>query len=243
VTTSEKLLHNFRELDLEIHNAYGLTEAPLVTMNMLGANRIETVGEPLPQTEVRILEDGEIIVRGPQVGQGYWDSNEEDTFRDGWLYTGDLGYLTGEGSLVINGRKKDIIVTSYGKNIHPEKIESLLRSLPYVEEALVVGDELPFCSALIWISGDQYKPALIKHLEQLIKDINYKLSHPEQLKRWAILKHNLSAETRELTASLKLRRKEVLQRFSGVIKALYDTSHLVADDNIHIDGVDPSQRT
>ena len=149
-------------------------------------------------------------------------------------------YLTGEGSLVVNGRKKDIIVTSYGKNMHPEKIESLLRSLPYVEEALVVGDGFPFCSALIWVPGDKYQPALVKQIAQLIKDINYKLSHPEQVKRWAVLKNNLSAETGELTARLKLRRNEALQRFSGVIKALYDTSHHIHDDTIHIDGIEHS---
>jgi long-chain acyl-CoA synthetase len=239
-TMSDSLLADFQELGIEVHNAYGLTEAPLVTMNKPGANRVETVGEPLPQTEVRIAEDGEIIVRGPQVARGYWEKDVESAFCDGWLYTGDLGYLTEEGSLVINGRKKNIIVTSYGKNTYPEKIESLLKSMPYVEEAMVVGEGFPFCSALIWVPGDEYKPAIISYLEQIIKEINYKLSHPEQLKRWAVLKHNLSVENGELTASLKLKRKEVMQRFSGVITAMYSASRDISVDNVHIDGIDKS---
>ncbi len=242
-TTSVSLLRGFQELGIQVYNAYGLTEAPLVTMNRAGANRVDTVGELLPQTEVRIAEDGEIIVRGPQVATGYWEKDAEGAFRDGWLYTGDLGYLTTEGSLVINGRKKDMIVTSYGKNTYPEKIESLLKSMPYIEEAMVVGDGFPFCSALIWVPGDEYRPALISYLEGKIKEINHKLSHPEQLKRWAVLKHNLSVENGELTASLKLKRKEVTQRFSDVIKVMYSpsgTSLVPAREDVYIDGIDKS---
>lgn len=122
---STALLASFGCIGITIHNAYGLTEATLVTLNVAGANRRGTVGAPLPQTQVRIAEDGEVLVKGPQVSAGC-DGSAEQPLRDGWLPTGDLGHLEA-GSLVPDGRKKDLIVTSYGKNIQPGKIETMLR--------------------------------------------------------------------------------------------------------------------
>ncbi len=134
-----------------------MTEAPLVTLNRLGANRLGTVGEPLPQTEIRVAEDGEVLVRGPQVMAGYFDGQAggeiAQPFRDGWLLTGDLGRLTPEGSLVLTGRKKELIKTSYGKYVQPAKVESLLREIPGVAEAMLVGEERPYCVALLWVQG------------------------------------------------------------------------------------------
>jgi long-chain acyl-CoA synthetase len=217
----EDLLNNFSELGIEIHNAYGLTEAPLVTMNRLGENRIGTVGEPLPRTKLRIAEDDELLVLGPQVTQGYLDPSIEPPVKDGWLFTGDLGKVTKEGSLKIHGRKKELIVTSYGKNIHPTKIEAMLKDIQGVEEAMVVGDDKPFCGAFLWV-GKEHDKNTVKSIESSILEINKKLSHPEQLKRWAILKNDLSIEKGDLTASLKLKRWDVMKRKSDVVKALYE---------------------
>jgi long-chain acyl-CoA synthetase len=127
---SEQLLLNFRELGIEIHNAYGLTEAPLVTLNRAGANHIGTVGAPLPRTEVRIAEDGEVLVRGPQITAGYFKEDAASPIRDGWLYTGDLGRLTADGYLVLEGRKKELFKTSYGKYIQPGKVEARCGTSP-----------------------------------------------------------------------------------------------------------------
>ncbi len=232
----EDLLNNFSELGIEIHNAYGLTEAPLVTMNKLGKNRIGTVGEPLPRTELRIAEDGELLVRGPQVTLGYLNPKIEPPVKGDWLYTGDMGNLTQEGSLIINGRKKELIVTSYGKNIHPTKVESMLKEIQGVEEAMVVGDGKPFCGAFLWVGSEHDDSGLVQTIERSISEVNKRLSHPEQVKCWAILKNNLSIENGDLTASLKLKRWDVMQRSTDVVDALYGGPKPELEDLIHLGG-------
>jgi long-chain acyl-CoA synthetase len=201
-----------------IHNAYGLTEAPLITINRLGANRIGTVGQPLPMTQVQIAADGEVLVRGPQVTTGYFDEEVEPPFKDGWLLTGDLGYVTDEGSLGLYGRKKELIITAYGKNIHPPKIEAMLRDIPGVSEAMLVGDGRPYCTALLWIENHT---ASAQTLAGAIETINRHLSHPEQVKRWAVLPNDLSIQNGDLTANLKLKRQVIAQKHADVIDALY----------------------
>ena len=213
----DQLLLSFRQLGVEIHNAYGLTEAPLVTLNRLGRNRIETVGEPLPETEIRIAGNGEVLVRGPQVTAGYLDEDEQPV-RDGWLSTGDLGHLTEDGWLVLDGRKKDLLKTAYGKYLQPSKIEAMLRRIPGVTEAMVVGEGRSFCAALLWVEGT-CDAAMI---DAALIDANRRLSHPEQVKRWAVLPNDLSIEGGDLTANLKLKRHPVEVRFRGVIDSLYE---------------------
>jgi long-chain acyl-CoA synthetase len=223
---SEDLLQNFRELGVEIHNAYGLTEAPLVTLNRLGANRLGTVGEPLPQTEIRVAEDGEVLVRGPQVMAGYFDEQASgetvQPFRDGWLLTGDLGCLSPEGSLVLKGRKKDLFKTSYGKYVQPAKIEALLREIPGVAEAMLVGDERPYCVALLWVQGKALDAGAGQLIDRVVAQVNHSLSHPEQVKRWAVLANDLSVEAGDLTANLKLKRQAIARRLEDVLVGLYD---------------------
>jgi long-chain acyl-CoA synthetase len=213
----EQLLRSFHELGVEIHEAYGLTEAPLVSLNRLGRNRIGTAGELLPETQVRVADDGELMIRGPQVMAGYLDEDEQP-FRDGWLQTGDLGHLTADGRLVIDGRKKDLLKTAYGKYLQPSKIEAMLRRIPGVSEAMVVGEGRPFCAALIWVEGVDGATAV----DAAVTEMNRRLSHPEQVKRWTVLPNDLSIEGGELTANLKLRRHEVEARFHGEIERLYE---------------------
>ena len=214
----EQLLTSLRGLGIEIHNAYGLTEAPLVALNRLGRNRIGTVGEPLPETQIRIAGDGEVLVRGPQVTAGYVDE-EVQPVRDGWLCTGDLGHVSDDGWLVLDGRKKDLLKTAYGKYLQPSKIEVLLRRIPGVTEAMVVGEGRSFCAALLWVEGTGDAAAI----DAAVIDANRRLSHPEQVKRWAVLPDELSIESGELTANLKLRRHMVEARFRGVIDSLYES--------------------
>ncbi len=216
----EGLLRAFHELGIEIHNAYGLTEAPLVTMNRLRANRIGTVGTPLPNTEIRIAPDGEIMVRGPQVTAGYYGEAMASPFQDGWLCTGDLGTLTDEGSLVILGRKKELIKTSYAKYVYPAKVEALLQEIPGVAEAMLVGEGRPYCVALLWPAAGCDR-VLAASIDRAIAEVNTHLSHPEQVKRWAILANDLSVEGGELTANLKLKRQVVARRFRSVVEAMY----------------------
>jgi long-chain acyl-CoA synthetase len=214
----EGLLSNLRELGVEVHDAYGLTEAPLVTLNRLGANRIGTVGQPLPETEIKIAQDGEILVRGPQVTRGYFGETEQP-FSDGWLLTGDLGRLDG-GFLVIDGRKKELLATSYGKKIQPGKIEGMLKALGGVAEAMVVGEDRPYCTAMLWV-GEDWMPGNAAMLDRAILEMNTQAANPEQLRRWAVMANDLRIENGELTANLKLRRSEVLRMREAVVKALY----------------------
>jgi len=233
----EELVGSLQDLGIEVYNGYGLTEAPIVTMNRQGRNRPGTVGEPLPETEFRIAEDEEILVRGPQVTPGYLDPRTESPFVDGgYLATGDLGYMTPEGSLVIHGRKKELIVTSYGKNVHPVKIEALVRDIPGVDEVCVIGDNRPYCTALIWASRDGTPATLATTVEASMGEVNSKLSSPEQIKRWALLEYNLTIDGGDLTASLKLKRAAVNERFAPLIKALYGEGEPPAESVLHIGG-------
>jgi long-chain acyl-CoA synthetase len=226
--SADGLLESFREIGIEIHNAYGLTEAPLVTMNRHGANRLGSVGVPLPDTQVRIADDGEVLVRGPQVTPGYFGSSSESILRDGWLCTGDLGELDSEGRLFIRGRQKEILITSYGKNIHPMKIEGMLRQIPGMSEAMVIGDNRPSLSALLWLKEGSITPAVLEEIDRSVRRVNGQLSHPEQLKRWAILADNPAIDSGELTGNLKLRRRAVLARRAEVVEMLYDRRGLGA---------------
>ena len=232
----EDLVGAYRDLGIDVYNAFGLTEAPLVTMNMQGHNRPGTVGEPLPETEVVIADDEEILIKGPQVTPGYLDPSVEPSFKDGYFLTGDLGYMTPEGSLVIHGRKKELIVTSYGKNIHPVKIESYIRDVPGVDEVCVVGDTRPYCTALIWVGKEGDPMTAAGKVETSMLLINKKLSHPEQIKKWAVMENDLSIDGGDLTASLKLKRAAVNDRFAPVIDALYGEGQVPAEGVLHLGG-------
>jgi long-chain acyl-CoA synthetase len=219
---SEEILKGYQNLGIQIHNAYGLTEAPLVTINRLGSNRIGTVGEPLPCTDVRIKEDGEVIVSGPMVTPGYFNdkSRNDLLFQKNWLLTGDYGHLTSQGSLVITGRKKELIVNSYGKSISPLKIEGIFKLINGISEVMIVGDEKPYCIAMIWVDNDISPEDLFLN----IKEANSNLSHPERIKRWLVLKNDLSIECGELTANLKLKRENILKRYNNLIDLIYEDS-------------------
>ena len=199
-----------------------------MTLNRKGANRLGTVGEPLPQTEIRIAEDGEVLIRGPQVMAGYFEDQDgkrtDQPFRDGWLLSGDLGYLTPEGSLVLNGRKKELFKTSYGKYVQPAKIEALLREIPGAAEAMIIGEQKPFCAGLLWINEKDLDADGMRKIDEQIGLMNHNLSHPEQVKRWAILENNLSIESGDLTANLKLKRQMIACRLEEIIEGLYKGS-------------------
>jgi long-chain acyl-CoA synthetase len=214
-----QLLGALRELGVEVHNAYGLTEAPLVTLNRFGANRLDTVGPPLPATEVAVADDGELLVRGPQVMAGYLGTGVEQPFRDGWLLTGDLGSVTADGHVVVSGRKKELIATAYGKKVQVARVEEALKAIPGVAEAMLVGEGRPYCGALLWLESAD-RPTL-ESVDGAIAEVNAALSRPEQVKRWALLADDLSVERGELTANLKLRRQVVSERLTDAIESLY----------------------
>lgn len=236
---SDELLENYRRLGVEIYNAYGLTEAPLITLNRLRRNRLGTVGEPMPFTEVKTAEDGEIMVRGPQVTAGYFDQSLTPPFKDGWLMTGDIGQITPEGSLIIYGRKKELIKTSYGKCIYQGKIEGMIRELPQVNEALVLGESKPYCTALTWVDKNHYNQATFDAVDRSMEEMNLRLSNPEKIKCWAILPNNLSIERGELTPNLKLKRNVVSQNYASIISSLYTGVPL--EGAVHFGGMEQGE--
>jgi long-chain acyl-CoA synthetase len=221
---SASLLAKFHEMGIELHNAFGLTEAPLVTLNRLGANHLGTVGCALPSTDLRIADDGEVLVRGPQVAEAVVGNPGGPLAPGGWLATGDLGALAPGGDLLIHGRKKEILVTSYGKNIHPSGIEARLREIPGVAEAVLIGEERSCVSALLWLKELSATPAALAELDDAVRRQNDGLSRAERVKRWAVLSEPLSIERGELTGNLKIRRQAVARLRAAQIEALYGKS-------------------
>ena len=247
VSGSAPLAHTTGEflfaVGLPVSECYGLTESsPGITGNPPAAARLGTVGIALPGVEVRIADDGEVLARGPNIMKGYFNRPEETAaaLRDGWLHTGDIGHLDADGYLTITDRKKDIIVTSGGKNIAPAPIELRLKESPLVAEAVLVGDRRKFPAALIvpdfvmleehlrgggGASGSRDQlvaRADVQAIYQaILDDINVNLAQFERVKRFALLPREMTVEGGELTPTLKIRRKIVEQRWAAVIEHLY----------------------
>lgn len=233
----------FFAVGLPIFEGYGLTEtSPVITISPLQAPRLGKVGTPIPGVEIRIGADGEVLVRGPNVMRGYYNRPQDtaEALAGGWFHTGDVGEIDEDGYLKITDRKKDLIVTSGGKNIAPQPIEQRLKASPLVAEAILVGDRRNFPAALIVpdfamlearvraagiVAGSREE--LVGHsdvqawFQTLIDDINGGLAQFERIKRFAVLPSELTIEGGELTPTMKLRRKIMEQRWAAVIERLY----------------------
>jgi long-chain acyl-CoA synthetase len=237
----------FDAVGIRIVEGYGLTECTTAcTTNRPDLYRFGTVGPPLPGFEIAIADDGEILVRSETVFQGYF-KDEEATAAvltpDGWLRTGDIGELDADGFLRITDRKKDILVTAGGKNVAPQNIENDLKTSKYVSQALVVGDKRPYIAALVtldpdeigrWaaaagVEGDIASLAGHERVRELLQGVvdgaNAELSRFEQVKRFAILPRDFTMADGEITPTLKLRRRAVIDHFEGEIEALYAEPH------------------
>lgn len=233
----------YADMGIRIHEGYGLTEtSPVIAVNTPDAHRVGSVGKPLGNVEVRIAEDGEILVRGPSVFHGYWNKPEETqaAFVDGWFKTGDIGRIDDDGFLYVTDRKKDLLKTSGGKFIAPQPIESSLKHHPWVAEAIVIGDKRKFPSVLIvpnFAALEDYargagltfssRPELIATPEvqtrfgEIVESANAGLAQFEKLKKFRLLSEELSAANGTLTASLKLRRRAIAEHFKDKIEEMY----------------------
>jgi long-chain acyl-CoA synthetase len=241
---SASVLEFFDTCGVLVLEGYGLTETTAAaTANTATRFRFGTVGYALPGTEVRIAPDGEILIRGPHVFAGYFKdepATREALTEDGWLRSGDLGSLDQDGFLRITGRKKDIIITSGGKSITPANIESALREIRWVSEALVFGDDRPYLVAALTLDPD-WVPSLAAwlgvepeisvmagdervhaHLAREVERVNERFARVEQVKRFAILDREITQETGELTPTQKAKRAVVYSRFKDVIDSLYE---------------------
>ena len=221
------VLEFFTSLDLPIREIYGQSEdSGPTSFNLVGRTRIGTVGPGLPGVEVKIADDGEILVRGPNVFLGYYKEPEAtaEALRDGWLCSGDLGAFDRDGFLTITGRKKEIIITAGGKNIAPKNIEAALKQSPLIGEAVVIGDRRKFLTVLITLDEPASKleqRELHTQLQAQIDQVNASLARVEQIKKFAVLPRPFGIETGELTPTLKIKRKVVAQKYAVEIEAMY----------------------
>lgn len=240
---SPDVLRFFQSIGVNLVEGYGQTEGTGVTcVSRVGYVKFGTVGPPLTGTEVRIAEDGEILVRSPSVFKGYFKNPEatEEALKDGWLHSGDVGEIDEDGYLKITDRKKDIIVTAGGKNITPQFIENKLKFSPYINDAVVIGDRRKYLTCLIMIDEDNvvkyaqdnkiqfstYKdlttaPQIRKLIQGEVDKVNEELARVEQIKKFTILPKKLYEEDGEVTPTMKVKRKFVNEAFSDLIEAMY----------------------
>jgi long-chain acyl-CoA synthetase len=238
----------FADMGIRIHEGYGLTEtSPVIAVNTPSAHKLGTVGKPLANVSVRIADDGEILVRGPSVFKGYWNKPEEtkSVFSVDWFKTGDIGNIDSEGFLSVTDRKKDLIKTSGGKFIAPQPLENSLKHNALVAEAVVLGDKRKFPAVLIapyfplledWARANHIvfssreelvaQPKVRELYEGIVADVNRDLARFEQLKKVVLIPDEFSAENGTLTASMKLRRKVVEERYREKIDAMYEEAEL-----------------
>jgi len=239
---SPEILRFFDAAGVLILEGWGMTEtSTAATISTPEDFKVGTIGKPFPGCEVRIAEDGEILVKGPNVFQGYYKNEEatRETIVDGWLHTGDLGEIDDEGFITITGRKKDIIITAGGKNITPANLENEIKQHPLVSQCVVVGDRKPYLVALVTLDPEEAatyaaehglpedpeqlatNPDVRKSIENHVEKINEKFARVEQVKKIAILRKDLTQESGELTPTLKVKRAVVTEKHEDEIEELY----------------------
>ncbi len=242
---TERLCHFFRGVGITVLQGYGLTETTAAaTVNQPDRNKIGTVGQPLPGVSIRIAEDDEILISGPNVFPGYWanEAATKETFtEDGWFRSGDIGELDDEGFLKITGRKKELIVTAGGKNVSPAVLEDRLRSHALISQTMVVGDGRPYVAALITLDADVLGPwkerhgkladatiaslrddlELLADIQAAVDDANKAVSRAESIRKFRILEGDFTQESGQLSAKLGIRRSVLAKDFASDIEALY----------------------
>ncbi len=232
----------YEAVGMPIVEGYGLTEGGVVTLNPIERPRPGSIGKPLPGAEIRFAEDGEILVKAPCLFSGYWNdpAATAEVLRDGWLHTGDIGYEGEDGYLFITGRKKEMIVSSTGKKIYPSRVENLFKTEPLISQVLLLGDDLPYLTALFTINPksaevlkgmeawkdrpmEEMAAALpvVAEVRKAVARINRQLAPFEQVRKYRILPREFSIEAGELTATMKVRRARAIENFREHIDELY----------------------
>jgi long-chain acyl-CoA synthetase len=241
-----RLGHFYRGAGIRILEGYGLTETTAgATLNLTQAQKVGSVGKPIPGTSIRIADDGEVLIKGPIVMRGYWqnDAANQEVFDGEWFKSGDIGELDKEGFLTITGRKKELIVTAGGKNVAPAVLEDRLRAHPLVSQCMVVGDNKPYIAALVTIDMDALKPwavtnkkegaslsdltrdpDLIAVIQTAVDEANKAVSRAESIRKFAILDQDFTIAGGQLTAKLSVKRHVVAKEFASQIEELYQGS-------------------
>jgi long-chain acyl-CoA synthetase len=238
---AREILEFFYACGVPIMEGYGMTEtATAATGNTIEGFRFGSVGRPFPGVEVKIADDGEVLLRGPNIFKEYYKNAEatSTTLVDGWLHTGDLGSVDEDGFLYITGRKKDIIITAGGKNITPANLENGLKQNRYISQAVVIGDRRPYLVALVTLDPDEVpgfaqqhglepanvagSDAMREEVQRTVDEVNARVGRVEQVKKFTILPEDLSQATGELTPTLKVKRNVVNEKFAGEVESLYN---------------------
>jgi len=216
----QKIGEFLNSIGLPTLQGYGLTEtSPVVSCNIPEKIKIETVGPPFKTNQVKIADDGEILVKGENVMLGYWNMKKEtdEVIKNGWLHTGDIGEITKDGNLKITDRKKEIIVNLGGDNISPSKIENLLCLNEKIQQSFVYGDKKTYLVALIVSESEENK----KEIEIYLENLNKSLSLVEKVRKFKLIKEEFTIENRMLTPTLKLKRKKILEKYKEDLEKLY----------------------
>ncbi len=224
----QELAEFFASIGLPLVEGYGLTEAGVVTLNPLDHPRAGSIGKALPGIELRLAEDGELLIRSGTLFSGYYNdpTGTARVLAGGWLHTGDLAAIDEEGFVTITGRKKDLIVLSNGRKIYPSRIEALFHLEPAVSNVLLVGDRMPYVTALITVdralAGDAgVGPEVTAQVQSAVARVNAKLADFERVRRFRVLDRDFSIESGELTATMKVRRARALENFEREVAELY----------------------
>ena len=240
---SHNILKYFQSIGIPIREGYGMTETTGIThMSDETHFKLGTVGRPLPETEVRIAEDGEILVRHKGIFKGYYRDEEttREALRDGWMHTGDVGEIDDEGFLRITDRKKDLIITAGGKNIAPQYIENILKFSPYINDAVVIGDNRKFVSAIIVIDEENVvkyaqdhkvqfttfatltrTEEVVRLIQEEVNQVNAQLARVENIRKFRILDKKLYTEDGEVTPTMKVKRKFINAQYCDLIESMY----------------------
>ena len=239
---TREILDFFSGLGVRIYEVYGLSETcGPGTWNREGKTRLGTVGPAIPEVELKLADDGEVLFRGPNIFQGYFKDDEataQSLESSGWFHTGDLGELDDEGYLLITGRKKEIIITSGGKNISPVGVERYLKEIPMVGDAMVVGDDRRFLTALLTLDDDHPSvhantqpahedPELLSSVREGVRRVNRMVARVETVRNIRILPRRFSIDEEELTPTLKLKRRIIQQRWHHEIEAMYEEGQVL----------------
>jgi long-chain acyl-CoA synthetase len=241
---AQEILEFFFACGVPVLEGFGMTEtATASTVSTLDHYRFGSVGRALPGVEIRIADDGEVLLRGPNIFQGYYKNDDAtaDTLVDGWLHTGDVGRLDDDGYLYITGRKKDIIITAGGKNLTPANLENDLKQSRWISQAVMHGDRRPYPVALITLDPEEIphfakehglpediaslakEPKVIELVQAELDKVNSRYAQVEKIKKFAILDHDLSQETGELTPTLKVKRNVVNEKYADLFESLYSS--------------------
>lgn len=250
---SVKILEFFHAAGILILEGYGLTEtAAPATVNRLDDYKFGTVGKPIPCCEVKIAEDGEILIKGENVFKEYYKDPvaTKDAFtEDGWFKTGDIGRIDEDGFLKITDRKKELIITAGGKNIAPQNIENILKTSPYISHAFVFGDRRKYLTALITLDREEVInflrarniphssssslsqiPEIQELIEREVNESNTHLARYEQIKKFRILENDFTVETGELTPTMKLKRRVIIEKYKKLLDEMYENEDLLVQD-------------